>query len=134
MKEKLSCAGIVEKGKFVAEDGKAFKAAFYPHEGKKVRVTVERYRNRRSDPQNKYYWSVVVPAIGEVIGEDDKEAVHDFLKNELNYEIVAIGDKEIRVPKSTAKLNTMEFKQYLERVQRWASEFLSLYIPGPDEV
>jgi hypothetical protein len=130
----LPCLGKVEKGKFIPEDVKSFKSAFYSHEGKRVRVTVERFRNRRSDPQNRYYWGIVVPMVGEAIGESDAEAVHDMLKVELNYEILVVGDKEIRVPKSTAKLDTMEFKQYVERVQRWGSEFLSLYIPGPDEI
>ena len=128
------CIGKVEKGKFLPENVKAFKAAFYGHEGKKVRVTVERFRTRRSDAQNAYYWAVVVPMIGEAIGEDDKEAIHDMLKAEHNYEILVIGDKEIRMPESTSKLNTAEFAEYVERVRRWAAEWLNLYIPDPQEV
>ena len=72
--------------------------------------------------------------IGNAIGEDDFEAVHGMLKAELNYEILAIGDKEIKKPLSTANLSTSEFEAYLEKVRRWASQFLSLYVPLPNEI
>lgn len=125
--------GKVEGGKFRPEDPRAFKAAFYPHEKKRVRITVERFRNRRSDEANAYYWGVVVPMIQDAIGEEDPETVHEMLKAEFNYEILAIGNKEIRKVKSTAKLDTKEFSEYVERVRKFASEFLSLYIPDPGE-
>lgn len=130
---KTEVLGTVAKGKFQPENVKAFKAAFYSNEGKRVRVTVERFRKKRSTPANAYYWGVVVPMIGAAIGEDDQEAVHDALKAEFNYEIVAVGNKEIRVPKSTAGLDTLQFNDYLERVRRFASEFLHLYVPEPGE-
>lgn len=130
----IPCLGKVEKGKFVPEDVRAFKSAFYGHEGKRVRVTVERFRNRRSSEQNRYYHGVVVPSIGEAIGEPDLESVHEMLKAEFNYEILVIGEKEMRKPKSTAKLETVEFSQYMEKVRMWAARFLNLYIPDPNEV
>lgn len=129
-----SFAGKVEGGKLVVEDKRAFKSAFYPHEGKRVRVTVERWRNTRSTPQNKYYWGVVVDLIGKQMGEDDPQSVHEMLKLEHNYEIhVLAKGKEVRVPKSTAELDTAAFLEYVEKIRRWASEFLELYIPDPNE-
>lgn len=130
----MPCLGKVEKGKFIPEDKERFRAAFYGHEGKRVRVTVDRFRNRRSTEQNKYYFGVIVPAIGKAIGESDLEAVHDMLKAEFNHQIVAIGDKEMKVPKSTAKLETVEFSEYMEKVRTFAAQFLSLYIPDPMEI
>ena len=35
---------------------------------------------------------------------------------------------------STAKLTKDEFSEYIESIKQWASEFLSVYIPSPDEV
>lgn len=132
--EAVPCLGRVERGKFVPENKDLFRSAFYGHEGKRVRVTVERFRNRRSSEQNRYYFGVVVPAIAKKIGEPDLEAVHEMLKAEFNYEMLVIGDREMRKPKSTAKLETMEFAQYMEKVRMWAAQFLELYIPDPNEV
>lgn len=129
----LPCLGKVEHGKFVPENKQLFKAAFYGHEGKRVRVTVERFRNRRSTEQNRYYFGVVVPLIGKAIGEEDNETVHEMLKAEFNYEILVIGDREMRKPKSTAKLETKEFSDFMEKVRMWAAKFLELYIPDPNE-
>lgn len=129
----LPCLGKVEHGKFIPENKQLFKSAFYGHEGKRVRVTVERFRNRRSTEQNRYYFGVVVPLIGKAIGEADMEAVHEMLKAEFNYEILVIGDREMRKPKSTAKLETVEFSEYMEKVRMWAAKFLELYIPDPNE-
>jgi hypothetical protein len=132
--EMLPCLGKVEKGKFIAEDPRAFRSAFFGHEGKRVRVTVERFRNRRSTEQNRYYHGIVVPAIGKAIGEQDMESVHEMLKAEFNYEILVIGNKEMKVPRSTAKLETVAFSEYMEKVRMWAAKFLELYIPDPNEV
>ncbi len=130
----LPCLGKVEKGKFHPENPALFKSAFYGHEGKRVRVTVERFRNRRSSEQNRYYHGVVVPAIGKAIGEQDMEAVHEMLKAEFNYQIVVIGQKEMKMPLSTAKLETVQFSEFMEKVRMWAAKFLELYIPDPNEV
>ncbi len=126
--------GSVKGGKFVADDHAMFKRAFYSHEGRKVSVTVKRFTKRRSDPQNAFYWGVVVKMIGEQIGESDPQTVHEYLKAVHNYRIQAIGNKEIRIPQSTANLTTVEFQEYLDRVTRWAADFLALYIPEPGEV
>jgi len=126
--------GTVVGGKFVADDCALFRQAFYVHEGRRVTVAVKRHQKRRSDQANRYYWGVVVAIIADYIGETDPETVHDWLKAQHNYEIKAIDGHELRVPRSTARLTTAEFEQYLERVRRWAAEFFSLYIPLPNEV
>ncbi len=129
-----SCLGTVEKGHFVPAYEDGFQSLLNPHEGKLVRVTVEVFRKRRSDEQNRYYWSVVVALIGEKIGESDPACTHDMLKTEFNYDILTLGGRTFRKPKSTATLTTSEFMEFIAKVQRWASEFLSLYIPSPGEI
>lgn len=126
--------GRVEGGKFVANDTNLFRTAFFCHEGKAVELQVKRYKKARSLNQNAYYHGVIVPMIGNAIGEDDFEEVHAMLKSEFNYEILVIGDAEIKKPLSTAKLSTSDFETYLEKVRCWAAQFLSLYLPLPNEV
>ena len=129
---KSTFTGTVEQGKFQAENSEAFKRSFYQHEKKRVLVTVERFRKKRSDPQNKYYWEVVIGLVSDVTGYDAEEA-HEMLKAQCNSKIVVMHGQEIRVPQSTAKLNTQEFSEYIARVQRFASEFLDLFIPDPNK-
>jgi len=126
--------GRVESGKFKPNDPKVFSTAFFCHEGHEVEFQPKRFKKVRSLNQNKFYFGVVVPAIGSAMGEDDIEAVHAMLKFELNYYVAVIGKKEVRIPLSTSDLTTDEFEKYLEKVRRWASEFLSLYVQTPNEV
>lgn len=125
--------GKVKKGKFVPENEDAFRKAFRFHENRRVAVQVKRYQESRSNQANRYYFGVVVAMIAEAMGEDDLEAVHEALKLEHNYYLAKVGNKEIRVPLSTANMETGEFNHYIERVKKWASEYLSLYIPDPGE-
>jgi hypothetical protein len=126
--------GRVKGGKFIPADPSTFKEAFFCHENKEVELTVKRHRQARSLNQNAYYWGVVVRMIGQQIGEDDPEAVHEMLKMEHNYYVATVGKKEMRIPLSTADLDTTAFEAYLEKIRRWSSEWLSLYIPSPGEV
>jgi hypothetical protein len=36
--------------------------------------------------------------------------------------------------RSTTELDTQEFEEFMAACRRWASEFLGLYIPEPNEV
>ena len=132
--------GTVEGGKLIADEPELLKAAFRCHEGKRISLEVKRFRPKRSDPQNKYYWGVIVKMISDEMGydEEDKETIHEKLKWECHYEMRIVGKgsdrKEIRVPMSTANISTLAFEQYEERCRRWASIELNLYIPLPNEV
>ena len=125
---------VDENGTFSAKDKERFRAAFDCHRGHEVEFTPVRHRKNRSPNQNRFYWGVVIPLIGQAMGEDDPEAIHGMLKHEHNYYMATIGGNEIRVPMSTADLNTVDFEAYLERVRRWAVEFFTLNIPLPNEV
>ena len=125
---------VDENGVFSAKDKDKFKAAFDCHRGHEVEFAPKRHKKNRSPNQNRFYWGVVIPMIAERMGETDPESVHGVLKNELNYYMATIGDKDIRVPQSTAELNTADFEAYLERVRQWAAQFFTLNIPHPNEV
>lgn len=93
--------------------------------------------NQRSNPQNRYYWGLVVPLIQKGIKdmgtEITKEETHEFLKARLNCE--EIVNKEtgeyVTIPRSTASLNKEQFSDYVGKVQQFAAEFLSIEIPDP---
>lgn len=82
-------------------------------------------QRRRTPQQNRLYWGVVIPRLANALGETP-QAVHEFLKVEFNPEILVVGKRELRRPKSTATLDPEGFTEYLERVRRWAAAELGL--------
>jgi hypothetical protein len=96
-------------------------------------------KSKRSLNQNNYYWGCIVPMIQEGmkdIGYDvSKEETHAFLKNRFNAkEFVDEQSGEIMsFPQSTADMNKEQFGEYIDRIQRFASEYLNIQIPNPNE-
>ena len=119
--------GKVEEGKFLPNDPKSFREAFYHHEGKPVEVSVKRKTRSRSNQQHRYYWGVVVKILGDHFGYSDLE-MHEALK----YEFLRIEKqgKPLTV-RSTRDLTTIEFEDYVERIKLWSVEEYQCYIPAP---
>lgn len=94
---------------------------------------------KRTIPQNKFYWGLVVPMVRKGLNdlgtEVSMEETHDFLKARFNYqEIVNTTTGEIiSIPKSTASLHTIEFMEFIAMVQQFAAEWLNVIIPDPGE-
>lgn len=126
--------GTVSKGKFAPDSPTEFKLAFCSHEGKRVAVNVDRYHQKRSNAQNKYWWAVPVALIAEKTGFTP-EQTHEAIVNELHYELVNGKDgRGLKVPKPTRTLTTAEFMELIDKVQKWATEFFDgLFIPSPNE-
>jgi hypothetical protein len=96
-------------------------------------------QNKRSNPQNRYYWGLVIPmmkkAFEDLGHELTAEEVHEFLKARFNFtEVINEQTAEmIQIPLSTTRLNKSDFSEYIEKIQRFAAEFLNLVIPDPNE-
>ena len=122
--------GTVAGGKFIPDDRGSFVMAFCPHEGKRVVVTVDRDRKRRSNEQNRYYWGVVLKLIADVTGYTTDES-HEAMRWEH------LRKRKDGMPDTTHKtsdLNTAEMEEYLTHVREWAAVKLGCYIPLPNEV
>lgn len=133
MSEPIAFLGTVEKGKFVPDSPRDFTMEFLRREKKRVVVTVKDWRKNRSNRQNAYWWGVVVPMFAhpDCMACSPDEA-HEALKAELNCEFREVGDRLIRIPKSTANLTTLEFKELVEKAQRLAGEMWpGMTIPDP---
>ena len=95
------------------------------------------YTDKRSDPQNRYYWGLVVPIVQKGINdlgtELTRDETHEFLKARFNSEGIVNNNtgEVVEVPKSTTRLSKFQFMEYIERIQRFAAEFLSIVIPDP---
>ncbi|MBK7885165.1 MAG: hypothetical protein IPJ81_16280 [Chitinophagaceae bacterium] len=119
---------------------KEFREAFNQLKDGKHLVTVKDMR-KRSIPQNAYYWGVVVPMVKKGLydaGYDEvttNEDAHEVMKHiHLRKRIVSkqTGDV-IDISNSSAKLSIPEFNIYIEAICKWASEYLGIVIPSPND-
>ncbi len=102
----------------------------------KYRITFREDRPRRSDRQNRYYWPCAVEPLadwlrghGHAVTEDD---AHETLKLACNAGYVADKNGEmIAFPKSTAKLTTKEFNEFLDRCKAYLWERYEIMMPEP---
>lgn len=93
---------------------------------------------KRSDRQNRYYWSGVVPIVRaglKDLGIDmSTEQTHSLLKFRfLKKEFISNDGEVIESIGSTTELSKQEFNEYIERIKQWAAEYLNIQIPDPEE-
>ena len=99
-------------------------------DGQKVDIIIRKHRNQRTDSQNSYYWGVVVYMLSNELGYT-KDEVHEAMKEKFASQKDEHG---LTIIQSTAKMSIERFAEYIEDIKRWASEYLSFYIPDPNEV
>jgi hypothetical protein len=127
---RIHYAHVDEHGKLRLDAPASFASAMRVFAGKPVELTVRVKRNRRSDRQNAYYWSVIVGMLAEFCGYD-QDAMHEALKWKF---LRLEADSPLPTVRSTASLSTHEFEEYVERVRLWAGADLGVNIPLPNEV
>ena len=109
-------------------------------EGKDIVITIEKKKRKRSNPQNAYYWSVVLPMmqtgfynnLGEHVGIQE---AHEFLKGRFLFREVVNQElgEVIKLSKSTTELSTIEWETYMDQIRAFATEFLNITIPLPND-
>jgi hypothetical protein len=144
----MNFTATVQNGKIIPTDVVYFHDELPKYEGKDVEVTIKKL-NKRSNPQNRYYWGVVVYLIrerlnelgyvredlreGELPATLNREDVHLYLKENFNRkEIVNPETGEVlgTTSASTSSLSTDEFAKYIETIIIWCSTHLDLEIPS----
>lgn len=137
--KKISIVTSVLRGK-LTKHTETIAEAIKMHEGKDIKVTIERHRKNRSNPQNRYYWGVIVPLIVQGLRDTQgeiysNEEVHEFLKANFNYnELVDESTGEVlKIAKSTTENDTFNQEEYHEKVRIFAFEFLNVSIPLPND-
>lgn len=92
----------------------------------------------------KYYMCTIVPIVRQGLLDigtpqnevTPKEIVHMYLRERFCPPIEVWSDSEMKyiiAPKSVSDLNNAQFFLFKEDIQRWAVEFLGIYIPDPNE-
>lgn len=94
-----------------------------------VELVVRKWKKRRSNEQNRYYWGVIIPILCESLGYFNEE-MHEALKWKF---LRNFGREKLPTVKSTSSLSTVEFKNYIERIVQWSAE-QNIVIPDPNQV
>lgn len=126
-------------GIFIADEKRIFREWLDKFQNIRVILNIQKWYKKRTNPENRYLWGVVYPAIADYSGMSADEA-HDFCKTEflkikfhiLNKETGELIEKE-RIG-STAKLTTIEFEVYTENIRRFFLLNFGLIIPLPNEI
>lgn len=105
------------------------KIGAYIRPGTSYVLEVVRSKAKRSLPQNKYYWGVIVALFSQQTGYTSNEAHQTLASYHLKY---ARNGKAF--VKSTTELNTFEFEQYLEKCRLFMWHELNLHVPLPNEL
>jgi hypothetical protein len=111
-------------------------------EGQEVILTIQKARKSRTNPQNSFYWGVVL----QLVQQGLKDATGEFRSVEnIHYnillkmfapenEIVNIETGECITEKITSsEMTTTQFSEYIMEIQKWSAEFLGINIPNPNE-
>lgn len=139
---KLTYYTTVTNGKL----SRTWQQAVDSFEGKRVEVTIQKAKKKRTTPQNAYYWGVVIPILQQGLADVgylyNKDATHELIKRHVAETEPGAIVEEIVIEKtgevlsrirSTSELSTSEFMDYLEIIKQFASESLGVYIPEPNE-
>lgn len=94
-----------------------------------VKVTKKRWR--RSISQNNLYW-LWLTCIEQETG-NDRNDLHEFFKAKfLGFEEIKILEHLVTRVVSTTGKNTLQFKEYLDKIQLFASVELGIELPDPE--
>lgn len=94
-------------------------------------VKIEAYKPKRSDAQNRLYWSYI-NAIADQLDFETDTLHWYFKKNFIGFTVQNVMGENIIVPNSTTKLKVAEFADYLRKIEIFAGE-KELMLPNPDD-
>lgn len=102
-------------------------------DAKEWRITIERFRKRRSNDQNAALWGVAYKALSDATGNDPDDLHQFFLGEWSGWDVIDVMGQQRRVPKRrSSKLTTAEFSDFYEFIQRRAAE-CGYNVPSPNE-
>ncbi len=91
----------------------------------------------RTNPQNSYYWGVVIKTMSDSLGYTSQE-MHEIIKHKFLTQNDILkgrtGAVYVSHSKSTTELTTVEFEELMADIRQWASIDLGISIQQPNEV
>lgn len=141
MHNEVSYLCCVRNGRIPESISIAIRDIIRRMEGKQLSIRVREFRPTRSNKQNAYYWGVVVKMVQEMMNAEGNDLIQDEVHELLKQEVAAsMFVKRVLMPdgkfstvvRSSSKLTTVEWENYMETVRAWAARH-QLMIPLPNE-
>jgi hypothetical protein len=100
------------------------------------RVNVVRFRPRRTDRQNRYYWPVFVQTFVDYLEaqgcKHTPQEVHEMFRHKfLQTNVKIVDEMWVNITRSTTELATAEFNKYLDDIAMWLADMFHIVLPGP---
>lgn len=103
-------------------------------------VEVKKVRKPRSNDQNGWLWGCIYPMLLDAMIDagwefTSVEQIHEFFKAQMTADEVVNREtgEIVKFPSSTAKMDTVTFSSYCEKLREYAREYLNIEIPDPDK-
>lgn len=110
-------------------------------EGQNVVISIEKVKKKRSNPQNAYYYGVIIPIMRNALKDAGyimtNESVHDMLKLRFLKETILLNEDTgecIERIKSTTELSTSGMMDYFAEITVFAAEYFNVQVPEPNEI
>ena len=139
MMNKISIFSKVVNGNLQRNKAKILQA-IKSFDGKEIEIIIKRKRKSRSNPQNAYYFGVIIPITQRAINDEWGEIwsiqkTHEFLKNMFLFEERTNHETSeiIKIPKSTTENSTLEQEMYHTQIRNFLLEWFNVDIPLPNE-
>lgn len=104
-------------------------------------LTIDEYKTTRSSAQNRLYWMWLKIIADHVTHHDTSGTLfsdndmHDWLREKfLDTRLIEVRGEFVKSRKSTTKLNTKEFTDYLEKIDMFCAQTLNLVLPHPEDL
>ena len=137
--KKIQIVSIVNNGT-LKRNRTTIADAIKSFEGKDILLTIQLKRKVRSNPQNAYYWGVIVECWKHLLKETQgeiysKDETHEFLKVNFNYQEVVDEQTGVvlRTVKSTTANSTTEMEEYHLKCRQAYQQLFGFNIPEPNE-
>lgn len=139
--QKISYIAIKEDGKaFRVINSKLLKTECDGLPKGRYRLTVEKLRKNKSNPQLGYLFAVIYPIVLKGLNDagweyTSVEQVDIKCKSMFaGVDIVNRNSGEIEsIPELKRDMNTVSMMNYIESIRQWSSEYLNTYIPEAGE-
>jgi hypothetical protein len=123
----MTISAQIKDGRLLLDRKPDFQAHLHTSEGKRIEVSVEKYRRKRTLDQNAYYW-LILGYIAKDTGQDP-QSLHEAFKYRFSSKVTIKG---LAIPQSTTRHDTLQFTEYIENVRQFAGELLNINAPDPN--
>ena len=98
----------------------------------KYTLSIKKDVKKRTLDQSRWFWLCMV-CIEKETGTDRNDA-HDFFCTKFLRRKALISGIEVDVIYGTSKLNTIQFRDFMENIQAFTSQELGITLPNPDDL